>query len=808
MRINPMKHKLCTAVAMATSILAADVALAQQMLEEVVVTARKRSENLQDVPMAVSAFSGEELQTFGIDEVTDVGRMTPNLVMNETSGLVGGAISIFMRGIGNDQGLEQGVGIYVDDVYLNRTSGSLMDVFDVERIEVLKGPQGHLYGRNTIGGAIKYITREPGDELEANAEAKAGSDGYVRLKGAVSGPLVDDNLLGGLAFTYKERDGYQDNSFAGSDDPWDADAYAIRGHLVWAPSDTLKFNLTADYNKDDMLPPISRRIAVNQELQGGASFLLTGANLFFGEGTALYDTPTDIRAPGTDAPLPGDEDDVASAFTNGYDKFEIEQSTVALTVQWDLNDQWLLKSVTAGRFLKQTQPFDFDGTEQVWINTIREDLESDDISQEFQLNFSGDTIEAVMGLYYLDGDQTQGRQNTLQTARLRQVQIHDKTTNSDDRTLESYSAYANVDWDFADDWQLSVGGRYTEDEKDEKQKASVTQGFYALATLQDFVGVPVPFLVIKPGQEAAVEASPLFAGWSPLVLGFPNPRFFELTGPEDTNANDTWDEFTPSAKLSHHLNDDTMVYGGVATGFKSGGFNRTGGNTTAYDPETVTTYSLGLKATMLEGTLRLNSELFYNEYEDKQLGAIQLLPNGDLEQIISNVGEVTQYGGEFEVTWLPPVDGLTFNFNIGYLDSEVDEFKEADGMGGTIDKKDTTELGYSPEWTGQVRASYDIDLGNMGSLTLSSDVSYQDEMYTNSPIDTTNPIKTAQQADSYYLWNAVAAWRSTDEHWRVAVEGKNLSDEREIVNSYDVGVVATAGYNPPRFWGVSVGYTF
>ena len=266
MRSHPKKHKLCTAVAMATSLLAADVVLAQgQMLEEVVVTARKRSENLQDVPMAVSAFSTQQLQDFGIDELTEVGRMTPNLVMNETSGLVGGAISVFIRGIGNDQGLSQGVGIYVDDIYLNRTSGALLDVFDVERIEVLKGPQGNLYGRNTIGGAVKYITREPGDELEGNIELKGGSDGYFRVKGGASGPLVDDSLYGSLHFSYRERDGYQDNSFAGSDDPWDAENGAVRGTLMWLPTDSLKLKLAGDYSKDSSLPPIPGRIALDEE---------------------------------------------------------------------------------------------------------------------------------------------------------------------------------------------------------------------------------------------------------------------------------------------------------------------------------------------------------------------------------------------------------------------------------------------------------------------------------------------------------------------------------------------------------------
>ena len=794
MRLNPIKNKLCTAVAMATSLLAADIALAQSaVLEEVVVTARKRSEDLQDVPMAVSAFSSGELQTFGIDELTEVARMTPNLVMQETSGLVGGAISVFIRGIGNDQGLEQGVGIYVDDVYLNRTTGSILEVFDVERIEVLKGPQGHLYGRNTIGGAITYITREPGDELEGNLEVKAGSDEYFRIKGRTSGPLIDNTLYGDIAFSYKERDGYQDNSFAGSDDPWDAEAGAVRGSLMWTPTETLKVKLAADYNKDSSLPPIPGRLALNEAAVAGISAFITTANSLFGPGTAVVDTPNDTS-------FPNDEDDVSSAFVNGYDEYEIEQINFAATVLWDLNDQLQLKSVTALRHMENTQPFDFDGSEQVWINTLRDNLESDDNSQELQLNFSGDSIQAVMGLYYLDGDRSVDNDTTLQTARLRAFKYDEKVITKDDRPNESYSAYGNIDWDFAENWQLSVGGRYTRDEKKITQKATRTEGFYALAISPVLPAGFTP--AIRPGQEEVVEASPLFGGW------VANSRFIEVSRPEDAKNDDDWDEFTPSARLRYDLNDNSMVYAGVATGFKSGGFNNTGGNVASYDPETVTTYSLGYKSTLFDNTLRLNTELFYNDYEDKQLASITL-SGGELTQLTSNVGEVTQWGGEFEVTWLTPLDGLLINFNVGYLDSDVDEFKSRDAdTGEQIDLADTTELGYSPEWTGQLRATYDFSLGSLGGMTASTDVSYQDDMYTNSPIDTTDPIKTAQQADAYYLWNASLAWVSNDEAWRVAVEGKNLNDEREIVNSFDIGIVAGAGYTAPRTWAVSVGYSF
>jgi iron complex outermembrane receptor protein len=765
------------------------------MLEEVVVTARKRNENLQSVPMAVSAFTGDQLQNLQVDDLTEVARMTPNVTMNETSGLVGGAISVFMRGIGNDPGLDQGVGIYVDDVYLNRTSGSLLDVFDVERIELLKGPQGNLYGRNTIGGAVKYITREPGDEFRGNIELKAGSDKYMRVKGAVSGPLVDGVLAGGLAFAYRERDGFQTNSFDGSE-PWDADAQAIRGSLVWTPTDTLKVKLSGDYSKDSSLPPVPNRVALDNATIGGIDFVTTGASLFFGPGTALFDTPHDQS-------MPTDEDDVATAFVDGYDQYEIEQTNVALAIEWDINEQWMLKSVTAGRFLEQTQPFDFDGSEQIWINTIRDGLESEDVSQEFQLNFTGDTVNAVFGVYYLDAQQTQDTNTTIQTPRLRAIQYHTKDTYIDDRDLESYSVYGNVDWDFADNWQLSVGGRYTNDEKDETQRATVDQGFYALALLQPFVGLPpTAVLAIQPGMEGQVESSPLFLGWAG------NTRFLEFSSPEDTDANDDWTEFTPSARLAYDMNDDTMVYGAVATGFKSGGFNRSGGNASSYDPEKVTTYSLGLKSTLLDGTLRMNTEAFYNDYTDKQLSAIQLLPSGDLEQITSNVGEVTSYGVEFEVAWMTPVDGLAFNFNIGYLNTEVDAFDALDDDGNPIDLSNTTEVGYAPEWTGQVRASYVFGVGDWGDITLGTDVSYQDDMFTSSPIDTTDPLQTAQVSDSHYIWNAMAAFTSSDDRWRVAVEGKNLNDERVLVNTFDIGIVATGGYNPPRTWAASVGYRF
>ncbi len=188
-----------------------------QALEEVVVTARKRAESLQDVPMAVSAFNAAQIQDAQIDSILDLERMTPNVTLTESSGLQAGAIAAFVRGIGNDPQFDQGVGIYVDDIYMNRATGSLLEVYDIERIEILKGPQGNLYGRNTIGGAIKYITRDPGEELAGEVEARYGEFDLMQFKVGISGPIIGDVLGGSFGALYRERDGIQENTFDGEE---------------------------------------------------------------------------------------------------------------------------------------------------------------------------------------------------------------------------------------------------------------------------------------------------------------------------------------------------------------------------------------------------------------------------------------------------------------------------------------------------------------------------------------------------------------------------------------------------------------
>ncbi|MEZ5501887.1 MAG: TonB-dependent receptor [Halioglobus sp.] len=495
MHRNNFKSALM-AVAVASALAVTDLAQAA-MLEEVVVTARKRSENLQQVPMAVSAYNAEELRAAQVDDILDLQRMTPNITLTTTGGLVAGAVSIFIRGIGNDAGFDQGVGIYVDDVYINRTTGALLDVYDVERVEVLKGPQGNLYGRNTIGGAIKFVSKEPTEELTGRVEVSAGDYDLMKVKGNISGPIIGDTLLGNFGALYKNRDGIQTNTFDNGD-YWSEDIQAYRGALLWNATDTLKVKLWGDYSRDDSNPSIPNRVGVNSATLSGIDFVIAGANRFLGPGTGLVTTPND-------ASVPSDIDRVSTEFVQGFDQYKIEANTVAVTLDWEFHEQWNLKSITANRSLDNVQPFDFDGSNQQFITTLN-DRKSDDFSQEFQLNFDADKIHSVMGLYYLDGSQ-KSPSTTYQYERLRAIQTQTKDTTKDTRDIESTSAYATVDWNMTEQWQLSLGGRYTEDKKKETQRATVTQGLYAYAGL---VGFPQDAVVsvAPPGSERHASVRP------------------------------------------------------------------------------------------------------------------------------------------------------------------------------------------------------------------------------------------------------------------------------------------------------------
>ena len=782
------------------------------MMEEVIVTARKRAESVQDVPAAVSAFSASDLEDRGVENITEVARLTPNVTMNETSGLNAGAVQVFIRGIGNDPGFDQGVGIYVDDVYLNRTMGALLEVYDVQRIEVLKGPQGNLYGRNTIGGAIKYVSREPDGEARGRIEAKVGTDSLRKFKASFSGPLVEDRLFAGFAIANANHDGYQTNQFDGGE--WGAkDTLSARASLIWNATESLRVKLVGDYFKDDSAPLIPKRVAV--QLGGPAGLgtfqaLLSTANLLVPG--AAYLAPGEML----DTSIDPDVDMVNTAhLQGGYNDFEINSKGLALTLDWSLNDAWSLKSVTASRWLDDTPAFDFDGSDQLFINTLQE-RESRDISQELQLNYTSGNLHGVFGLYYLNGEQDVPT-FTTQSAFLRLTTSHVKDTYLDDRELRSASIYANLSWDINDQWQVSAGGRYTSDEKKLDQAATVTLTQHVAAFL-NLPGLQQAPLVLSPLGAQIIPNLPFFNFFLPHrdplgnIIGRGNTETVS-TLPETKVGDEDWSEFSPSVKLRYRPNDNAMLYAGVSSGFKSGGFDQTGSQPQAvvYNPETVTNYSLGFKTTLANGGLRVNSEVFFNDYKEKQLRSIILSDAGRLVQFIDNVGEAESSGAEVEILWLPPLEGLVLNLNVGWLDMDIKEFTELQDMGNgpvPVDISDSHELGFAPEWNVQAQAQYSFGLGNAGTMTIGGDLAYRSEMYTNSPVDITDPFAVQTLAKDNTIWNAFLTYSSVDERLRITLEGKNLSDKRILQHTFNVSNFILGGYSRGRTWGLTMAYNF
>ena len=797
-----------TLAVVAGASLASAPAFAQNIIEEILVTARKRTENLQEVPAAVSAFSGEELLDRGVDNIVEVARLTPNVTINETNGLIAGAVQVFIRGIGNDPGFDQGVGIYVDDVYLNRTSGGLLEVYDVERIEVLKGPQGNLYGRNTTGGALKYVSREPDNETRIRLEGKYGEDNLVKMRASFSGALVEDSLFASFAVAKMDHDGYQTNTYDGSEYAAQ-DKLAMRGTLIWEAADSLQFKLVGDMMRDDSDPYVPTRVAVN--LGGPAGLGAFGALL----GTANAFVPgMAYLAPGEmlDTSLPADIDDVNTAFAmGGFDEYKRDTNGVSLTVDWDLNDAWSLKSITGLRTTDTHNPFDFDGSHQVFINTLQE-WDTEDITQELQLNYASDNINAVLGFYYLDGD-FENVSLTTQTPLLRLLTSHVKHTHQDDRTEKSTSVYANVDWDLNEQWQISLGGRYTTDKKEIDQIADVTLTQH-IAMFARLPGLEQAPLVLSPFGAFIAPNLPFFNFFLPHrdlvgnIIGLGNMETV-TSYPENKIGKDKWSEFTPSGKLSFRASENTLLYAGVSTGFKSGGFTFTGRayNAATYEPETVTTYSVGLKTTLADGSLRFNAEAFLNDYQDKQFTVISLdEQTGTLVQQNDNAGKVETRGFEFELLWLPPVDGMAVNLNLGYLDVKVKELIDEVSPGVLGNVADSHAMGYAPEVTAQARVQYTANLNGNGTLTFGADANYRDKMFTDSPIDLTNPFFLAAQSEDRIIANAFMTWRSGGGQWRVTFEGKNLGDKRVLENTFNVSNFILGGYNRGRTWGLTVGY--
>lgn len=705
------------------------------LIEEVVVTARKREEGLQDTPIAVSAFTGESLEARGIDQLDDVTSITPNVTFVNASGNGGSAnnAQVYIRGVGQQDHVptsDPGVGIYVDDVYIARSVGAVLDLVDIERLEVLRGPQGTLFGRNTIGGAISIHTVKPHETFEAKVKAKVGSDSRRDLSAKFNLP-ISDTVFSSITLASQRQDGFIKNASTGSELGED-DALSARGALRWLASDDLEVNVSADY---------SRSRTSGQAVVSDGRFLIDptglGNDLFlhnFVLGAANIGANNCDANPGNN--FEGTNQSCANSSTiqagvnsglgPSFDNSEVMGGSV--TLDWSINDNLDFKSITAYRKLSSHFSYDADASFLVLQDQVEDFFEQDQWSQEFQLLGTAldDSLSWILGSYYFveEGSNI----NPISFVAVRGL-------SGGFFRNESVAAFGQATYDITDQLHLTVGLRYTRDSK----RFTVDTG-------------AVPGL-----QFIHVNLAPVFS--------------FQAVDPGSyhTDASDT----TPMVNLAYDWSDNLMVYATYSEGFKSGGFQQRVvgalGAAPEYDPETVESYELGFKYSNDDSTLTLNGAVFYADYSDIQLEVFR-----GIAPILENAGEGEMQGVELELRWAP-AESWFIESALGYLDTEITDADPGVALSGG--SSDGDRFADVPEKTASLSVIKEFDLGDSGVLRPRVDLSYRSHVFfspNNDPFE-------AQ--DGYSVFNASVSWTSPSEKYVVTLLGSNLGDKAFVYSN-------------------------
>jgi len=719
------------------------------VLEEVIVTsARRREENIQDVPIAVSLLSDELLVDYNIADLGDVSNIVPNSVIS-AGRATNSTIIAYIRGVGQNDplwGFEPGVGVYMDDVFIARPQGALLDVYDVQSIEVLRGPQGTLYGKNTLAGAIKYNTRDIVGDPYARATLELGAYDQLDVKVAGSMP-VSENFYVGASIAYLSRDGYGEVVEGDTPQVWNEigedvsnkDLLAARANATWVIGENTRLKLALDTVKDDSNARGSQRL-------------------------------NDAWGPALDSRY-----DVRSDLPVGLE--EVRMSGGSLTLDTDFNSNWGMKLIGAYRESNTDSYIDFETLNAPVFNVLGA-YEDDQTSLEAQFNFQNDNWAAVMGAYYYDGDAC-GAFNVV----LGSFGITDLTDGC--VNTKSISVYGDATWSITDNWNLSFGGRWNEDDK----TASVYVARY---------------LGVLKGPETALDPNNI------------PPNLTLLAVQSDYTNSRTFDDFTPRISLDYRFNDNVMVYGTFQNGFKSGGFDMRGnesvfpGTVDGYDSETVDNYEIGLKTTSLDGGLIFNVTAFLADYSDVQITTQQfVLVNGvpTNATAVLNAGKQKNKGVEIETIWNAN-EHIRLTAMLGFLDADITEFLSADpnNPGEIIDISDTVDPLFSPDLTALGSAEFFWGMwGGDGYGRLS--YAYVDD------IKVMNLTPSVGDQPAYGVLSATVAWTTGDNRWRFAVNGNNLTDEEYLQAGYDFGpainYISQLGfYGAPRTWSVSATFTY
>jgi iron complex outermembrane receptor protein len=695
-------------------------AASSNALEEIVVTAQRRAERLQDVPIAVSAFNAATLQNLKVSTVSDLDGKMPNVSLSPVGAFPFSA-AFAIRGLGFidvESTFEPAVGVEVNGIYIARNVGAVTDLYDVDSLSVLRGPQGTLYGRNTIGGVVSLRTKRPGDEFHADAQETLGSFGRREFRAAVEGALMPGVLDARVSTLVKSYDGYYHNLTNGETIGKD-DGLGLRGTLVFTPTSDFNATLILDYLRDRGDGPAQQNVSLPTQIVSVIGFPPNPND-------GPYTTRSHLERP------------IAN--------LDIKSAT--LEANWDLGPV-TLTSVTGERSTVYHDLNDYAGEPVRLLDSERFESHhqfSEEVRAES--NTQG-AFRYVGGLYFMN-------QHFDLTNYEGGIFLGGPAVTSfylGGQTTRSYAAFGQLDYDVMPKLTLTLGGRYSHDDKI----------FYL---------------------------QPLFST-------------------DREGLSKAFSDFSPKAVISYHFTDDVLGYADYSRGYRAGGFNGRAASIAQagpYGSENVRSYEAGLKNQFFDRRVTLNVAAFTSKYGDMQQSVQQVIPGTTTNETLTlNAASARISGLETEFSGRVTHE-LTINGSFAYLNAAFDRFVADLGDGlGTIDRSNLP-LAFSPKWTADLGATYSVDT-KYGNLSGNTDVRYKSLLWTS--FSPANAYSDVAARPSNTILDATIAWAALDSRYRVAVWSKNLTNRVIINNSFPVGPLTTMRiYAPPREFGVDLGVKF
>jgi iron complex outermembrane recepter protein len=779
-------------------------------IETIVVTAQKREQSLQDVPIVVTAISEQLLQDTGVKDIKDLTLLAPGLTVTSTTSE--GSTTARIRGIGtvgDNPGLESSVGVVIDGVYRPRNGVGFGDLGELDRIEVLKGPQGTLFGKNTSAGVINIVTKKPSFDFGSQVELTAGDYGQLEGSASITGPL-GRIVAGRLYVGARERDGFLDvNRGAGprtEPEDFDRSVLTARGQLLVKPSDAVEVRLTADYSDRD-----ENCCGAVQVVNGPTA---PAINALAG-GVGLQNPPDPFER---------------RAFLNRPTDQEVEDAGASMEINWDMDafGGAALTSITAWRNWELLRGEDTDFTAaDIWYRESDGNHmnEFGQLSQELRIAGETERLNWLFGAFYaseeLDSLQqlqygtqfrsymsalTGGAASPLNffiplngyPTGLGSLDVHEQDS-------DSWALFTNNNIRFTDALELTVGLRYTSESKDLDTRYANThtgQGCTALRT--NFAALQGAIAGLPQATRDAINRVAVGIG----CVASSDPIYNNLRNSQSLDES----EWSGTLKLAYRFTDSLMTYASYARGYKASGFNldrvriSLGGPfqapnlDTSFDRELVDSYELGLKTQWLDDTLLLNAAVFYQDYEDFQLNTFD-----GVQFLVTSLDQVTSEGVDLDIVWYPPLEQLSIQGGVTYADTQIEDPVALANPGLFVQNRENDRLSFAPEWSGSLSATFEQPIGAAYIWRTNLGLKYTSEYNTGSN------LALAKIQDAVTTLNARTGFGADDETWMIEAWAQNLTDEDYHQVVFDAPLQTGSFYafpGWPRTYGVTARFKF